>query len=536
MLYLAEVKKQSRGFISGFKTELKLLACQHSDKTWSAVPTEEIVSWEEGQNPIGEGSLLLVNLNNNRQIQGIPEPAGTELVRQLLQISRLMGKSKEQQEEIEQWKQSLAIQAQELSRREMEMESRLEQIEQMEAEFEYLERQRLELEEAKETLGKEQQRLQEMRDKVGFSADLTPEHTEKIGFLIQQLTSNQNPNSSPWQQLRVVLDTVNHQETQLSNYQQQLAAKQGQLSQQQQQIEQKQQIIHQKQQELESIQSALEKARTEREVQNTVLTHKQELLGRINEDLQTISSLRSLLMGEFNGEQKNATKIDVEIEKLENIPLGELEEKVNNLQRDLDSLVRFVNEQEEELTLQTQTVNELTAKLETAGELERMQIEEEIKDEQERKKMLDKTLGGQRKTLWEKQEILLRYLRVLHRRQGILDPQQQGLDNVNIEPILEQLAQQQTQRQEEQEKLQTDIEYLQQNLQQLEEMIREYTSQQENKYQALQQEQKQWEESQISLAQLQLEVNVYEQTIKPLEESLNFNNRTLRELSNWFGI
>src|SRR5512140_1075710 len=102
--------------MSSSRTEIKLLACQHNDQTWSAVPGEEMVSLEE-LDQLGEGTLLMVNLGNNRQIQGRRELAGPELVRQLQKLSRLSEKLKDQQAEIEQWKQSLTIQSQELSRR-----------------------------------------------------------------------------------------------------------------------------------------------------------------------------------------------------------------------------------------------------------------------------------------------------------------------------------------------------------------------------------------------------------------------------------
>ncbi|MFN4849051.1 pilus motility taxis protein HmpF, partial [Microcystis sp.] len=124
MLYLAEVKKQTKGFIGGYKTELKLLACQHKDQTWSAIAGNDILTYDE-TNSIGEGALLLVNLSDNRQLQGNPELAGAEMVRQLQKISRLMERNKEDQEKIDQWKQSLTYQSEILNRQKMEMEARI---------------------------------------------------------------------------------------------------------------------------------------------------------------------------------------------------------------------------------------------------------------------------------------------------------------------------------------------------------------------------------------------------------------------------
>ncbi|MGL5806926.1 MAG: pilus motility taxis protein HmpF [Xenococcaceae cyanobacterium] len=137
MLYLAEVQKQSKGFIGGFETKLKLIACQRNDRSWSPLPNNETIGGEDVSN-FGEGALIIINLGNNRQIQGQPEAAASQVLSILQSFSRLMDKSKQQEEEIEQWKESLTIQGDEFSRREDELEARLEQIEQMEKELERL--------------------------------------------------------------------------------------------------------------------------------------------------------------------------------------------------------------------------------------------------------------------------------------------------------------------------------------------------------------------------------------------------------------
>ena len=99
MLYLAETKKQNKNFLGGYKTELKLLACQHSDQTWSALPSEEAFLTEE-MGEAKDGTLWILNLSNNRSLQGSPEIAAPELVRQLQKLSRLSEKLKDQQSEI----------------------------------------------------------------------------------------------------------------------------------------------------------------------------------------------------------------------------------------------------------------------------------------------------------------------------------------------------------------------------------------------------------------------------------------------------
>lgn len=151
MLYLAEVQKQKGGLLGGGKTELKLLACQRTDQSWSTV-SEEVLPAEEASK-LSDGVLVLVEINPNRKVQQIQE-AGRPLVNILQKFSRQVEKLKVREEEINQWKQSLTFQAQELNRREMDMEARLEQLQQMEDEFQCLKAQQQEVETSRKGIEK----------------------------------------------------------------------------------------------------------------------------------------------------------------------------------------------------------------------------------------------------------------------------------------------------------------------------------------------------------------------------------------------
>ncbi len=150
MLYLAEVQKQKGGLLGGSsKTELKLLACQRTDQNWSTVSEEGIAA--EDASKLNDGALVLLELNPNRQVQRIQE-AGRPLVNILQNFSRQLEKFKLKEDEIDQWKQSLTFQAQEMNRREMDMEARLEQLQQMEEEFQQLESQKQEVDAFREQI------------------------------------------------------------------------------------------------------------------------------------------------------------------------------------------------------------------------------------------------------------------------------------------------------------------------------------------------------------------------------------------------
>ncbi|PSN20544.1 hypothetical protein C7271_01700, partial [filamentous cyanobacterium CCP5] len=157
MLYLAEVQKKT-GFIGTGKAEFSLLACQRGEQSWSSIPGEEVVPAPDDAS-YNSGALVMVELSNNRQVQRHYE-AGRSLVSILQGFSNLNKKFKTQEEEIEQWKQSLTFQSQELNRREMELEARQEQLEQAEADLEQLEAQQQELVQSRQDLEKAQQDLE----------------------------------------------------------------------------------------------------------------------------------------------------------------------------------------------------------------------------------------------------------------------------------------------------------------------------------------------------------------------------------------
>jgi polysaccharide biosynthesis transport protein len=135
--------------------------------------------------------------------------------------------------------------------------------------------------------------------------------------------------------------------------------------------------------------------------------------------------LPSALM-EFEGfeEIDRIPRISVDEQALEDLPLDRFHATVVSLQKDWLNSERFVKEQEEELTAQSQAVREIQEKLHMAGEYHRhaaseyewLSLEIQLVDEKERQRLLDKTLMGQRRRLREKQEILHQHLQILEKR------------------------------------------------------------------------------------------------------------------------
>lgn len=530
MLYLAEVKKQTRGFISGYKTELKLLACQHKDQTWSAIAGNDILTYDE-TNSIGEGALLLVNLSDNRQLQGNPELAGAEMVRQLQKISRLIERNKEDQEKIDQWKQSLTYQSEILNRQKMEMEARIEQIERIEAEFDYLEGKRQELENLKQQLIEQQRHLEEEQINFNSSPNLSPEQQQFIRSLAESLANNHDLGNPPSQILYSTLESVQGQQTILNSCWQSLEEQKKAVENRQVANEKMLNHLEQRARELQISRSALETTKIQLQIQETVLSQKQELFDRLNLTLQTTDSTRQMLLRlaqaadlDFDG------KID--LEALEKMPLEELESLVNNLQTDLDRLELFVNDQEEELTLQSQTVEELEARMTTIDESQRANLAEELAEEQERKGMLAETLVGQRRNLRERQAIRSQHLKILHRRQGILSPE--DAQKCSFEPVLILLEDSYQNNLQESQRLAAEIKRLQEDLQKNRDTIDEQWSDLEQKTREFEEQERQWRDANLALVRLKTQIQQYETFLQPVQDHLDQIRQKLENISHWF--
>ena len=529
MLYLGEVKKQIRGFIGGYKTELKLLACQHNDQTWSAIPGEDILTYDE-TNSLGEGALLLVNLSNNRQLQGNPELAGAEMVRQLQKIARLMERSKKDQEKIEEWKQSLTYQSEILNRQKMEMETRIEQIEQIEAEFEYLERKRQELETLKQQLNEQQRHLEEGQINFNSSPNLSPEKQQFIRSLAERLANNHHRGNSPSQILHSTLESVQEQQNILNSCWQSLEEQKKAVENRQFANNEMLDYLEQRARELQTSRGALETAKIQLQIQETVLSQKQELFESLNLTLQTTDSTRQMLLRLLQGEELDFDgKID--LEALEKMPLEELESLVKNLQTDLKRWEIFVNDQEEELTLQCQTVEELEARMATIDESERANLEEELAEEQEKKGMLAATLVGQRRNLQERQAIRSQHLKILQRRQGILSPE--DAQKCSFEPLLILLEDSYQNNLQESQRLAAEIKRLQEDLPKNRDTIDEQWSDLEQKTREFEEQERQWRDANLALLRLKTQVQQYETFLQPVQDQLDQIRQKLETISQW---
>jgi DNA repair exonuclease SbcCD ATPase subunit len=544
VLYLAEVKKQSKGFMGGSETKLKLLAFQRQDRSWAAVSGEESIAAEEAT-IFNEGALVFCELTMNRQIQGELEPAAGKLINILQHFSRLLEKSKKQEEEIEQWRESLTYQSEELSRREMEMDSRIEQFEQMGSELEQLESDRQEVDRNRETISQLREELERKQQELEGAWEqlrgeqqslqnqkaqsLDREQITRLEAIIQALTAS-IPTGEVAANVDLGLQAVNQQQECLQKYWQDFETQKKLWQQKQTEANSQEEAFKAIEGEWQSLKQALDHSKTQLQVQQKVLSSKQKLLQVIQEQYQHQEDLKDSIarLGVASGDGAQDRKVD--LQALENMPLGELQGIVQNLQTDLEKVVNFVNEQEEELTWQGKAVEELQEKLTLASEYDRIDLETELAEEQERKSMLDEALLGQRRSLRERQEVLLQHIRVLRRRQGILDTEVENM-KVTLDPILLRLKRESAQMEEKKQKFSLEVEQLQAEIIRLQETIEQQNSTCEAKLTQSQSQEAAWRQSQQELNSLQAKVKAYEEVLQPIQDAFDRVRNHLEGLS-----
>ncbi|WP_445626521.1 pilus motility taxis protein HmpF [Nostoc sp. DSM 114167] len=540
MLYLAEVQKQKGGLLSGGgKTELKLLACQRTDQNWSTV-SEEVIAAEDASK-LNDGALVLVELNPNRQVQRIQE-AGRPLVNILQNFSRQLEKFKLKEDEIDQWKQSLTFQAQELNRREMDMEVRAEQLQQLEDEVQHLEEQkqevdtsrqeierlqgeiernRQELEGAWEHLRGEQRRLEERQTDFQQGTVLDEEQSRVMSELLDRLSSRVTPTETVREHLHLAFELVEKQQATLTPHWQKLEEHKSAIAQQQEEVERLSQTFSDRQNALQEAQNSLVQQTAQLQINTADLTSKQEYARIVKEQLQNTEELYQQMhsLAATSGDVVLGKQADEEA--LEKMPLEELQKIVQDLQHKLEIDASFVHDQEQELKYKQEAIEELQTKLNQASDHDHINLELELTDEKDLYQMLNSSLVGQRRNMLQHQKFLKQHQTVLLRRQGHTVTEEESNNKINFEPILLQIETQRQQYSQEVQKLEREIEQIRSGVELNQGMIDNQTHDLDEKRQEL----KAIEENLLSLrrttAELSGRVNLYQEALQPIQDSLD---------------
>ncbi|MDJ0733349.1 MAG: pilus motility taxis protein HmpF [Nostocaceae cyanobacterium] len=544
MLYLAEVQKpRIGGFISGVgKTELKLLASQQNDQSWSPAGDEVVTSDEAGK--LNDGALVLIELTSNRQVQRLQE-AGRPLVNILQNLSRQVEKLKLKEEEIDQWKQSLTFQAQEFNQREIEIDARLEELQNIEDEFQRLETQkqefeaqRQEIEELQKELERKNQELEgawehlrgeqrRLEESLQAGKVVDEEQSRQLNELLDRLSHSVAPTDTVREQLNLAFEMVENQQAILNPHWQQLEEQKHSVDEQQAQVYRLSTEFSQGQQEWEQAQNALAQQTAELKVNINTLHSKKEYAQFLEVQLQRQQELYEQIQSLGVTPDDVVFSQSVDVEALENMPLQELQKTVQEFQEKLEIDSSFVHDQEQELIYKQKDIDELQTKISQASDGERSGLETELADEKDHYQMLNKTLEGQRRHLLEQKEIFKQHQAVLMRRQGISSEAQQ----IDLKPIIAQIETYKQQHLEELQKLEEEIKHMGSSIEQGQEIINNLTQEQENKRQELQS----LEENLLSHRRTTTEawgrLNLYQEALQPIQDALDGLRHNLQQIA-----
>jgi len=530
VLYLAEVQKQKGGLLgSGTKTELKLLACQRNDQSWSTV-SEEVIAAEEASK-LNDGALVLAELNATRQVQRLQE-AGRPLVTILQNFSRQLEKFKVKEEEIDQWKESLTFQAQELSRREIDLEEREQEVQQIQEEAQQIdlkiqevessrqeiERKREELEGAWEHLRGEQHRLEEISAEVQQGAVLDEEQAQVIRDLLEKISNHIPSTESVREHLNNAFEMLETTHGILNPYWQELEQQKTEAKEQQAEVERLSEELQTANDSLEQSQVSLYDKKAELKLNTAILESKQDYAGMLQEKLQYQQKLKE----QVNSYHETSTEeiLTLDFDALNDLSIEELQKTVEDLQQKLNIDSIFVEEQEEELKYKQQTIDELQQKINSASEEEGSALKEELSDEKDSYQMLNETLVGQRRSVVERQESLKHHQAVLSQRQrnNKIEEQSQQLD---LSPIVKKIEQERQKYSEELQKLEAQIEEIRNTIQLTEETISAQTEEILTKRQELQGMEDNLSTVKTANAQTWAKVNLYQEALQPIQDSLD---------------
>jgi len=530
--YLAEVKKTS-GML-GARTEVKLLARNTSENNWQAINNEETISVQDANQArdLKDGQLVLADVNNAKQIQSLQD-ASKRIVLILQNFSRLEGKFKQGEEDIEQWKQSLNYQAKELQSRERELEQKAQEFEQIEARKQEVDSLQDELKRERDEFDK--WRLEFELEKNKFSvqaASLDREQAQDLRNIAQRiLASLFNPDSLK-QHLSSSLNIIHQRQEILTGFWQELESKRSQVDQQQTGLNQATQDLINRKQEWVQTQIALADAQAEVKAQRGILKVQENNAAIIRLQLESQEELfqqTSSVIESYGGSVSLETLDPEEARSLEELPIEELEQAIADRQNDYDKLANYVSAQEDELAALEGEIADLQSQIDQAKEFDRIEFESNKEFAEEQYKMLEEALFGQRRVMIERQSILTQQRAILDRRLG-----GEGSDNPAqaLTPLLIQIEAQKSTLERSLQKIESQIEAVRGIVQNQQELVGHQTNEHQQNYQEIQTLELQLQERIRVISELKGQLTVQEKLLRPVQDIVDTLRQQLETASN----
>lgn len=129
MRYLAKIHQKS----TTGEVLIQLLAHQRAEYLWETVTEEKLVMLEAAT-PFNEGLLVILDLDSQEAVKDLQDASDwvMEIVSQYLSQGMTPGALREEFNRVEQWRQSLTLQGQEVRRRALETAARRDEIQELE--------------------------------------------------------------------------------------------------------------------------------------------------------------------------------------------------------------------------------------------------------------------------------------------------------------------------------------------------------------------------------------------------------------------
>jgi chromosome segregation ATPase len=261
-------------------------------------------------------------------------------------------------------------------------------------------------------------------------------------------------------------------------------------------------------------QSALEQEKVNFAAQQQKLTLKSQTIQKLSQQLQTYEDLNQQLNRAVNGDSGNGSEVD--LRALAQMPIAELIATVESLQKDLQRMVSFVQDQEEELRYQQQAVEELQTKIQQASEYERMTLAADLESEQHSYRLLNETLEGQRQRLRDRQSVFKKHQEVLARRQSPDDNPQFDFD-----PVFQQIQLQRQSLAQELQALQAEVNQLQSSVQQAQDHLQQRSNAQDARQQELRAQDNDLKRRNLEVAKTWGQVNTYQEALQPIQDRVD---------------
>jgi chromosome segregation ATPase len=363
-------------------------------------------------------------------------------------------------------------------------------------------------------------RLEERQAEFQQAAVLDGEKAQAIQDLLNRLSSAIPPTEVVQEQLASSLEIVSQQHSLLIHHWQNLEQQRSTAQQMQDEVDRQAQDIHQRWQEWHQAQESLEQAQAELKVQQSALSHKQDYARMLGLQLQNHDDLHQQMYRLADSAENVTIGQQIDLEALEKMHIDDLQKQVQELERDLEKLSRFVESQEEELRLKQEEIDALQVKIQSANEFDRLNLENDLADEQDGYQMLNETLVGQRRNMRERKNILGRHQAILRRRQGN-DDGNTSTAGIDLGPILGQIEAQRHQQSDEIHKLESQIEQMRGAIEQAQGMITSQTAEQENKRNELKQLEEALLNKRREVAEIWGRVNLYQETLQPLQDKVD---------------